>query len=372
MTLWRLLTIARDEAMRIAGVADPGDVELDFTLGIPTSFLDVPALKRAFLGFAGLAGRLARDFGPFGHERCDRKDLIRVVKEARAAYPNPEAFAVERMLQAETKAALLWTIRSPAVPSGPFAEIDLGAGTTQASFFRLTGVRAAAKDGIFVFGSVSVDVGMDAVGALLAKPGQGSHTVRGSEAALLGKVEQLKRVRPVLDQMYQAVTRGWAEASKRLNMPPESGNWGSPSLVFCGGGSLVRPVVQRFLEPDKTLPFAFRAIAIEPPRDLKVDSGAKDAVVFLQAAYGLSDPDLEFISLRPPNTIAPMRLDEAPPELRCPCNGYNESCSKCGGTGAYLPSTHAYKAALHAGNRPATLARPRTTQRHTIRNPGRR
>ena len=69
------------------------------------------------------------------------------------------------------------------------------------------------------------------------------------------------------------------------------------------------------------------------PTDL---SGAKTTpgdMAFLQVAYGLSDPDLEFKTLNPPGTINPMTDKEASLDVRCSCDGSNNDCQRCGGTG---------------------------------------
>lgn len=367
LSLWWLLSHARREAARIGRVDAPHDVELGFTLGIPTSFLDDPILRQAFLGFAGLAGRLERDFEPLSETAYELDSLIELMTHVRATHPHPERLAPEHMVQAESKAALWWALKSPTVPIGPYVEVDLGAGTTHASFFRLTGGPATGKDGIHVFGAVSVDVGMDDVGRRLLANSNGTlPSIRGREADALRSKQRVDEVRAILDAMYRALEMAWSAARTRLNLPPETGNWGAPGLAFAGGGSLVTAIVNRFMEPSNWLPCRFSRVDVGIPTDLHGARATRADMAFLQVAYGLSDDALEFITLNPPGSIVPMSRGEAPDALRCLCLGSNDDCPRCGGKGIvydHLMTGFAPRSPASAVVAERTTPRPRTAPR---------
>ena len=89
-------------------------------------------------------------------------------------------------IRTEAEAALLWPFHSPAVPEGPYAKIDIGAGTTNASISRV-----------------------------VADPETGS-----------------------------AYSEAWRRALPKLSAPAEQAAWTNHSIFFIGGGSLVSPVAE--------------------------------------------------------------------------------------------------------------------------------
>ena len=116
-----------------------------------------------------LAFQLYRQGRPMEGERISRVKARGSPDAAITAVCSEPAIAKDDLrawIRTDAEAALLWPFHSPAVPEGPYAKIDIGAGTTNASIFRVvadpeTGYKT--RERISFFGACSKPTGMDAI-----------------------------------------------------------------------------------------------------------------------------------------------------------------------------------------------------------------
>jgi len=130
-------------------------------------------------------------------------------------------------------------VKSPAVADGPFAEIDIGAGTTNATVFSILSQfrdRRWLKDRLGFFGAHSTPVGMDALDDAIAKSENHSEgngvDYRGEEKRfVLGSASVYQDVLSgIRDAYVSAYQRGFrkfsiAEASSFRNHPGFYHRW---------------------------------------------------------------------------------------------------------------------------------------------------
>jgi hypothetical protein len=199
--------------------------------------------------------------------------------------------------------------------------MDIGAGTTNASVFRIVAGRPdgveegpAVKLKMAFFGADSKPTGMDAVDETLAQ-WQGSDIsrsseLRGREDRLLQQREALLACRDVFEGMHGALCEAWRQNAKlTLRSPLERRAWLETSRMFLvGGGSLV-PTAREIVT---AMPFNDRkrlpVVNLENPPDLRLNGRAvpREVLPFVLVAYGLSVLAPPIPLVETPNEIPPM------------------------------------------------------------------
>jgi hypothetical protein len=113
---------------------------------------------------------------------------------------------LEQRLKTETMAALLWPLDSPAFSAGRYALVDIGAGTTNVSIFRIVKTRMGDRwvnERVDCHSSVSDPIGMDAIDRQLADASgldvNRCFSIRGREQALLNDQRYLGCCKQTLD-----------------------------------------------------------------------------------------------------------------------------------------------------------------------------
>jgi hypothetical protein len=96
-------------------------------------------------------------------------------------------------LRSEAEADMFWPVRCPSVPPGPYAEVDIGAGTTNAvSIWERNHLRRWIKESLGFYGAQSVETGTDAIDARLAQelriPAAQCLSLRGHERQYLATI----------------------------------------------------------------------------------------------------------------------------------------------------------------------------------------
>src|SRR5438093_4693723 len=110
------------------------------TLGIPMSFFTDLELRREFLLIGRAAWRLFREAGPLAspvvltipHTASRVKGTLSSVQTTETP-----AESVRDWVRSEAEAAMWWAFQSPAIRPGTYAKVDIGAGTTNSSLFRI-------------------------------------------------------------------------------------------------------------------------------------------------------------------------------------------------------------------------------------------
>src|SRR5260370_14069882 len=188
------------------------------TIGIPMIFYTDPDLRRVFVAIARVAWSLFRARGPINARSIRIGQAQQYLRDAQADVMSDPISdeEIRYWVRSEAEAALWWAFRSPQIAEGPYAKIDIGAGTTNASVFRIVmGRPEGVEDGPAVklkmafFGASSSPVGMDAVDETLAN-WQGSDplqtmTLRGREDALLQDDGAQRESQPSFTAMHEGL-----------------------------------------------------------------------------------------------------------------------------------------------------------------------
>ena len=296
-------------------------VSVGMTMGIPMAFFKEQKLKASFLAIAKQAWSLYRNEGSIGSVLSFDK-AKRLLEKHRSASdtPTPE-YEVREWIRSEAEAAMWWPFQSPAVAAGPYAKVDIGAGTTHASLFRIV-QKDGLKTGLAFFGAVSVPFGMDAVDSAIAisqQLGGDCLSLRGLEESILrtdGKARGA--LLPVTDDIYDAYRKAWIETYRKINgTVAELTAWRTHKVFVIGGGSLVSTLVaaNRIHPASRT---QLEVALLEPPADLAHINNSKvskNELPFLAVAYGLSNIGLSIPEALTPDQIPPLP-DRNGPRLR--------------------------------------------------------
>ena len=285
LTLWFL----RTEAERVIAAKlklRSTEFRLSVIVGIPRCFYENETTRNVFLDIAVKAHALQRmqSFPGMSLSTSQAKEAIRSVAAAAAMQQDYRDW-----LRSESEAAMYWPVRSPEIPGGSYAEIDIGAGTTNASIVGIWSVYAGKrwlKQNLGFHGAFSRPVGTDAIDAAIAAAKGLSKPeclrLRGQERELLQAISA-RHMQPVYDDIYEAYQLASRRAAGRLTSA-EQITFPKHEIFFTGGGSLI-PGLQHALSRGR------RVRNLEPPSDLYyLDETPvrKNDLVFLSVAYGLS------------------------------------------------------------------------------------
>lgn len=320
LTVWFLISEGhRSVAEYLKGRMEGASVGM--TMGIPMAFFKEQRLKDSFLAIAKKAWALYRNEETISSVLPFEKARRLLDKHRGAsATPTPE-FEVREWIRSEAEAAMWWPFQSPAVAAGPYAKVDIGAGTTHASLFRIV-QKNGIKTGLAFFGAVSVPVGMDAVDNAIAESqqlGGDCLSLRGLEESILrtdGKARGA--LIPVNDDIYEAYRKSWIETYRKINETvAELSAWRNHKVFVIGGGSLVSALVKaNRIHPGLRTPLELALL--ESPADLvHINSTkvSKNELPFVAVAYGLSNIGLSIPEALTPDQIPPLP-DQNGPRLR--------------------------------------------------------
>jgi len=320
LTVWFLISEGHRGIAEYLRSRTPG-VTVGMTMGIPMAFFNEQPLRASFLAMAKLAWALHRSEGSIGSVLpLDKARTLLEKHRSATATPTPE-YEVREWIRSEAEAAMWSPFQSPAVASGPYAKVDIGAGTTHASLFRIM-QKAGVKNGLAFFGAVSVPVGMDAVDKAIAESqnlGGDCLSLRGLEDSIL-KADGKARgaLIPVKEDIYEAYRKAWIKTYQKINeVVAELSAWRKHKVFVIGGGSLVSTLVEtNRIHP--SLRTSLDLAYLEPPADLShIDNTkvAKSELPFVAVAYGLSNIGLSIPEALTPDQIPPLP-DKDEPRLR--------------------------------------------------------
>jgi hypothetical protein len=313
LTVWFLISEGhRAVAAHLKGRME--GVEMDMSMGVPMEFLHDKQLRTSFLSIAKRAWTFYRNEG-----LLDAVLLIetarRILEKHRAplsAIPDEEVqdwidhratVSVNSpidIIRSEDEAALWWLMRSPSVRAGPYAKVDIGAGTTHANLFRIFGPVQNPKRSLVRYGAAAVSVGMDAVDRAIAECRRldldmDCLAMRRSEQHIPQTDAKVREALiPVRERIYDAYRKAWREASGKLKGNSlELSCWRYHKVFVTGGGSCLPQLVESIgMHPEEGEPLT--VTALEQPVDLARGDGKKIAteeLPFLTVAYGLSNMD---------------------------------------------------------------------------------
>lgn len=282
---------------------------LAFTLGVPMTDLDNPDLCARFVSVARIAAAIEKhsSTGDF-RDGLDPNDARKLLDAARADVAAKSEADPRKWIRSEFEAALLWPCRSPAVTAGLYAAVDLGAGTTSASFFNVTQDHQGGRwlnDGLAFFGASCKPPGADAIDMELARLSNEPDPARfrGRENTAIEELGA-KCIEGILDAIAEtysiAFRRAYAK-DRRLQM------WEQFRVFLIGGGSEIATLRRAAWTPRRSnLRIVPELMDIAPPDDLVLGTVSEAELKFLLVAYGLSYADADVPGVLMPSDIEPM------------------------------------------------------------------
>jgi hypothetical protein len=306
-SLWLLISKAERFATKLVGK----DHLLGVTIGVPRAFMQSKRDRDVFLTAVRAAWEIFKREGPLSRPVVTIEQLASLTRATKQRLTEVAADHVGEWIRSEAEAAMWWAFSSPGVGIGPYAKIDIGAGTTNASVFRITGDFANQrwiKDGLAFFGAHSHPCGMDDVCRALAPEGASFFDLRGKEREQL----QDRTARAACAPAFDGIARAFREAWRQLWMlnggsVTEMQAWHDAAIAFIGGGSVLPPLTDYLaIHPQSREPL--RALTLESPRDLRLNGAPPplEALRFLLVAYGLAVIGLAIPEARGPNDIPPL------------------------------------------------------------------
>src|SRR5215471_15682218 len=294
LTVWFLISEGhRAVAAQFNGRME--GVEIGMTMGVPMPFFNDTQVKASFLNIARRAWSFYCNEGLLDSALPIEK-ARRVLEKHPALLSAIPDYEVRDWIRCEGEASNWLVLHSPAVGIGPFANVDIGAGTTHTSLFRIFGKLQTPKRSLAPFGAAAVPIGMDAVDRAIAEcEGLNSDclALRGSEQSILqARTKVREALLPVCGQIYDSYWKAWNEVLSKLSGNPlELIAWRQHKLIVIGGGSLLPPLIDTFrAHADQREPLS--VLRLEQPRDLFRGDRKKignEELPFVGVAYGLSN-----------------------------------------------------------------------------------
>ena len=289
---------------------------IGITLGVPMAQLDNTGLLQMFVGIAREAFALREKIDLLnGADTAEAAQALVAVRESLSgSFPEEP----RDWVRSEAEAALFWAHGAPQISHGRYACVDVGAGTTGASWFHINPARSGGvlvKDRLAFYGAACSPPGCDAIDAKLAThlglPT--SAETRGQEAKLLERLQAAGRVE--VDEVLGEIARVYGLASKEAFEKEKSYmRWKHVGRVFfLGGGSKLEAVRQRLIA--QKLDWLMDDPIAEPgvPVDLTEEDGGelREDPTFLLVSYGLARRLADV-----PDIYRPSEVPNFKPELR--------------------------------------------------------
>ena len=309
LTVWFLISEGH-RAVVAHFVGRMEGVEIGMSMGVPTAFFNDRQLRASFLSIARRARTLYSNEGPLDSALLVEK-ARRVLEQHPVALSAIPDAVVENwidnrtivaanspidIIRSEDEAAIWWLMRSPSVRAGPYAKIDIGAGTTHANLFRIFGPVQSPKRSLVRCGAAAVSVGTDAVDRAMAECEGGNSdclAVPGFEQPILQANAKVREaLMPVGEQIYDSYRRAWIETCRKIgNNALELSCWRQHKVFVTGGGSILPLLVDTVrMHPGEREPLS--VITSEQPIDLvRADHKriTSEELPFVTVAYGLSN-----------------------------------------------------------------------------------
>src|SRR5271156_4172485 len=262
LTVWFLISEGhRAVAAQRNGLME--GVEMGMSMGVPMAFFNDRQLRASLLSIASRAWRFYCKEG-----LVDASLLVEKARRVLEKHPVPlgtipdhevENWIDNRaivaanspidIIRSEDEAEIWWLLRSPSVRAGPYAKVDIGAGTTQANLFRIFGTAQTVRRSLVRYGTAAVPVGMDAVDRAIAEC-QGLKSdclaLRGFEQSILQADARVREALvPVGKQIYDSCRKSWSEACSKMGSKAlELSSWRQQNVFVTGGGSRLQSLVE--------------------------------------------------------------------------------------------------------------------------------
>jgi len=290
---------------------------MGMTLGVPAEELEQSKLRNAYVLLARTAYELAVNIGydPQGKSYAECKHALKDAKERinqRDSVKSPGDSIYAQWLRPELAAAMYWAVKSPKIQSDLYTCVDIGAWTTNASYFRIHDAGQGQK-GIAFYGGACSPPGMIRLLEDIGRkqvPSQEYFQLFDKEDHYLRNPEYKNDIESFRDDCFTVWESGFGKAYEKEKV--QSAWDGKLNVMVVGGGSKVQKVKEIY---SKRFPnVAWRApkpvIDLGMPTDLYEfpkegviprNKFAGDDHLFFLVAYGLSVHSMDF----PETTLAP-------------------------------------------------------------------
>ncbi|HWR34386.1 MAG TPA: hypothetical protein VN622_00775 [Clostridia bacterium] len=304
-------------------------------MGAPVDHEEDSSLRDEFIRALYIGERIRSSI----HQGIGLREFLAIYQSAaQETVPPPEERTV--FVHPETAVGLMSFIRSPQARDGLYALVDVGAGTTDISFCRITrpvvtdagSWNSDISDVMAFYGASTTTIGSDeidrTIAALLSEK-----TKTASSSALILKAKQLKETATPSATITcscagKQITIQPAELRKQVREPidtmlstykktnykaflkePIQSRWRSYSIFLLGGGSRFNPVHEAFAKSRPS--HVNESIGVERlscPADLDCAKEVKAQFDIIAIAYGLSFPPLDFPRIFRPREVEPLRF----------------------------------------------------------------
>jgi hypothetical protein len=303
--------------------------KLSMTMGVPMSMLDSEHLADRFLTIARVAFELYRSFPGSIQDGIRADEAHGFINRAKEVVASKGDVQDRRdWIRSEAEAGLLWAFRSPEVGEGLYACADVGAGTTDVSFFRIGSTFEAGlwqKSGMQFYSAESSPPGVDEIDNLLVRIGTAASVtnVRGNESKVITSscLSGSADLAEIAGGVFKVYQDAWRQAYK---LERSERYWHDYRLFIMGGGSKIECISNSLRNP------AWDHIGPRQPSNPGMPSDLYDwglplqvfqgDPTFLLVAYGLSflapdTPPAKVPAEMPPwrplqNTRQPVDQDE--------------------------------------------------------------
>lgn len=315
---------ASDYCSRLKPQSQP---RMGMTIGVPMRYLSSKNnVRDAFLEIARVAFDIYKIDNPDFAAGIGVEEAFALVQRARERVASKPGIGDPRdWVRSEAEAGCLWIFRSPEVGEGLFGCVDIGAGTTDVSFFRLTakydGLRWV-KHGLAFYSSESMPPAVDEVDRVILRHrehfGHNLSAVRGHEATLLTTLDSHAQIEAcgVGYRSFETYQKAWQDAYRKEK---RQSRWTDYTLFVLGGGSKLAVFRDAMNKSVWEGQLKGRAIArIGFPEDLfewdttsppQTNPFEGDAT-FLLVAYGLSHLGVNVPPVENPDNVQPLDLSE--------------------------------------------------------------
>ena len=309
-----------------ATLSPPAMPRMSMSMGVPMSMLDQSPLRERFLTIA----RVAFDIWKAEKEEPSFADGIEIdraralITSARTRVTDRPVTSTREWIRSEAEAGLLWIFQSPRIREGLHGCVDVGAGTTDVSFFRIRSRHEGdtwVKDALGFYSARSCPPAMNALDDCLVKindHGLSLAVLRGKENAVIKRhgLATHQRVQSVCKEIHETYRRAWADAFEKEK---HESVWPRYGLFVLGGGSKVDVVVDSLRESVWPGQLAKRTIGDAGFPDDLYDWPEKGQMIpfredatFLLVAYGLSYLGTDVPEVDNPSEMPPLVIQQHP------------------------------------------------------------
>lgn len=316
-----------------------------FNVSAPLDQLNITEAEKLYNHLFYLAEKLARNVD----QGVSISQWMVLYDEAKRRFSYlPEQSDRNVFVQPETVAAVMPYTKSVAAEEGLYAIVDVGAGTTDVSFFRLgpflprqlsfyfakthpvggddmdSEIANWVADALRCGGIAELDGGLKRLVDLISiskhrlSSGGGMQLQLNTRSIRVDGSDIQDICIGSLQSIYDTYEQAWLGAYKKED---RMSRWKDYKVVFLGGGSRLENVQRRVLRPPREFIRRTDAVKVLPQDDVMVLPSFQKADIekdldFLCVAYGLSFPQVDFNQVRFPRRVDP--LEPAPPPLEQP------------------------------------------------------